>query len=76
MLTGIKDKEGRAGYFDETIRDMVVKGIAMKAAWQVRLLSGAGKPVAALCARCPAPYAGLENGPNPSRHGKPGLRQR
>jgi hypothetical protein len=41
MLTGIKDTGGRAGYFDETIRDMVIKGIAMKAAWQVRFLAGA-----------------------------------
>jgi len=40
MLTGIKDKEGRAGYFADTIREMVIKGIAMKAAWQTRLLSG------------------------------------
>lgn len=38
MLTGIKDREGRAGYFDDTIRDMVIKGISMKAAWQTRLL--------------------------------------
>jgi methionine synthase II (cobalamin-independent) len=41
MLTGIKDREGRAGYFDETIREMVIKGIAMKAAWQTRLLAAA-----------------------------------
>ncbi len=40
MLTGIKDRAGRAGYFDETIRDMVIKGISMKAAWQTRLLAG------------------------------------
>jgi len=39
MLTGIKDRDGRAGYFDETIRDMVIKGISMKAAWQTRLLA-------------------------------------
>jgi hypothetical protein len=39
MLTGIKDHEGRAGYFDDTIREMVIKGIAMKAAWQTRLLA-------------------------------------
>jgi len=47
MLTGIKDSQGRAGYFNDSIRDMVTKGIAMRAAWQVRLLSktGVGKPV-------------------------------
>ncbi|WP_446010838.1 hypothetical protein [Candidatus Electrothrix sp.] len=39
MLTGIKDIQGRAGYYDDTIREMVVKGIAMKAAWQTRFLS-------------------------------------
>ena len=46
LLTGIKDREGRAGYFDETVRDMVIKGIALKAAWQTRMLSEKGnKPV-------------------------------
>ena len=40
MLTGIKDSEGRAGYFDDTIREMVIKGIAMKAAWQTGFLAG------------------------------------
>jgi methionine synthase II (cobalamin-independent) len=46
MLTGIKDSNGRAGYFDDTIRDMVVKAISMKAAWQVQLLAkSCGKPV-------------------------------
>jgi methionine synthase II (cobalamin-independent) len=38
MLTGIKDNQGRAGYYDDTVREMVVKGIAMKAAWQTRFL--------------------------------------
>ena len=46
MLTGIKDREGKAGYFDDTIRDMVIKGISMKAAWQTRFLADAtDKPV-------------------------------
>ncbi len=35
QLTGIHDQENRLGYYDPTIRDMVVKGLAMKAAWQV-----------------------------------------
>ncbi|MCI5165776.1 MAG: hypothetical protein D3903_06695 [Candidatus Electrothrix sp. GM3_4] len=39
MLTGIKDAQGRAGYYDDTIREMVIKGIAMKAAWQTRFLA-------------------------------------
>jgi len=46
MLTGIKDRAGRAGYFDDTIRDMVIKGIAMQAAWQSLFLTqAAGKKV-------------------------------
>jgi len=46
MLTGIKDSEGRAGYFDATIRDMVIKALALKAAWQARLLGEcSGRPV-------------------------------
>lgn len=45
MLTGIKDTQGRAGYFDETIREMTTKGIAMKAAWQTAFLAKTGKPV-------------------------------
>ena len=45
MLTGIKDRQGRAGYFDDTIRDMVIKGISMKAAWQTNLLKGDDRKV-------------------------------
>lgn len=45
MLTGIKDGLGRAGYYNETVREMVVKGIAMKAAWQARFLAASGLPV-------------------------------
>lgn len=45
MLTGIKDAQGKAGYFDDTIREMITKGIALKAEWQTSLLAKAGKPV-------------------------------
>ncbi len=38
MLTGIHDKEDRIGYYNPTIRDIVVKGLAMKAAWQALFL--------------------------------------
>jgi len=41
LLSGLKDQDGRLGYYDPTIRDMVVKHIAMKAAWQVRFLKEA-----------------------------------
>jgi methionine synthase II (cobalamin-independent) len=38
QLTAVKDETERLGYYDPAIRDMVVKGLAMKAAWQVDLL--------------------------------------
>lgn len=41
QLTGIHDQANRLGYYDPTIRDLVVKGLAMKAAWQVRFLKQA-----------------------------------
>lgn len=34
MLTGVHDRQDRLGYYNETTRDIVVKGLAMKAAWQ------------------------------------------
>lgn len=34
MLTGIHDRQDRLGYYNETTRDIVVKGLAMQAAWQ------------------------------------------
>jgi methionine synthase II (cobalamin-independent) len=34
MLTGVHDKADRLGYYNPIIRDIVVKGLAMKAAWQ------------------------------------------
>jgi methionine synthase II (cobalamin-independent) len=41
MLTGITDADKKLGYYDPTFRDIVVKGIAMKAAWQVAYLKQA-----------------------------------
>ncbi len=58
MLTGIKDRAGRAGYFDDTIRDMVIKGISMKAAWQTRMLIDASRKPALIFIDEPA-LAGL-----------------
>ncbi len=58
MLTGIKDKEGKAGYFNDTIRDMVIKGISMKAAWQARVLAQASQKTAIIFIDEPA-MAGL-----------------
>jgi methionine synthase II (cobalamin-independent) len=46
MLTGISDANKKLGYYDPAFRDIVVKGIAMKAAWQVTYLKKAyGVPV-------------------------------
>ncbi|HIJ90518.1 MAG: hypothetical protein OEV89_07105 [Desulfobulbaceae bacterium] len=45
LLTGLHDREGRAAYYEPTIREMVVKGLSLKAAWQVRLLAVSQAPV-------------------------------
>ncbi len=44
LLTGLKDLDNRLGYYDPTIREMAVKGLAAKAAWQVRFLRESGLP--------------------------------
>jgi len=41
LLTGITDADKKLGYYDPTFRDIVVKGIALKAAWQVVYLKQA-----------------------------------
>jgi len=41
MLTGISDADKKLGYYNPDFRDIVVKGIAMKAAWQVAYLKEA-----------------------------------
>ncbi|MFZ5765091.1 MAG: hypothetical protein ACOY4H_05790 [Thermodesulfobacteriota bacterium] len=45
LLTGVSDAENRAGYYNAAIREMITKGLAMKAAWQVTFLQRTGKPV-------------------------------
>ena len=45
LLTGLHDQDDRAGYYDPTIREMVVKGLSMKAAWQISFLGEQGLPV-------------------------------
>lgn len=45
MLTGITDAAKKLGYYDPTIREMMVKGLAAKAAWQVGLLKKLAVPV-------------------------------
>jgi len=44
MGIGVKDQNGRSIFYDETLRDVVVKHIAMKARWQVEQLSRLGAP--------------------------------
>lgn len=44
LLTGLKDLNNRLGYYDPTIREMAVKALAAKAAWQVRFLKESGFP--------------------------------
>jgi methionine synthase II (cobalamin-independent) len=39
----LEDGEGRSVYYDEKLRDVVVKTVAMKALWQVRRFAGLGK---------------------------------
>ena len=41
MLTGITDESKRLGYYEPQFREVVVKGLALKAAWQVRFLKEA-----------------------------------
>jgi len=43
LLTGLHDREGRAAYYEPTIREMAVKGLSLKAAWQVRFLAAASQ---------------------------------
>lgn len=38
LLTGVTDQENRACYYDPTLREIIHKGLAMKAAWQVSFL--------------------------------------
>lgn len=42
QLTGVRDQNDRPGYYDQTIREMTVKGLAMKAAWQTKMLASRG----------------------------------
>lgn len=45
FATGTTDREGRAVFYDDSLRDMVIKHLAMKAAWQTRELMSFGLPV-------------------------------
>jgi methionine synthase II (cobalamin-independent) len=45
FCTGVKDQDGRAIFYDETLRDAAVKHLAFNARWQLRTLAGPGCPV-------------------------------
>ncbi len=45
FATAVKDREGRAVFYNEQVRDAAVKLLAMKAKWQARRLSAFGSPV-------------------------------
>ncbi len=45
FCTGVKDQDGRAIFYDGTLRDAAVKRLALNARWQIRTLSGSGSPV-------------------------------
>ena len=45
LLTGLADQEHRLGYYNEIFREMTVKALAMKAAWQVEFLKDMQRPV-------------------------------
>ena len=45
LATGLKTPSGQAAFYDETLRDMIVKLVALRAAWQVEFLKTLGLPV-------------------------------
>ncbi len=45
LLTGIADQDNRAGYYNPMVREMITKGLALKAAWQVGFLKKAADNV-------------------------------
>jgi methionine synthase II (cobalamin-independent) len=45
FCTGVKDQDGRAIFYNDTLRDAAVKHLALNARWQIRTFSGPGCPV-------------------------------
>ncbi|NPB09595.1 MAG: hypothetical protein GXO17_04505 [Thermodesulfobacteria bacterium] len=45
LATGLKTPDGRAVFYDPNLRDLVVKLVAMRAAWQAERLAKIGVPV-------------------------------
>jgi len=44
-LTGLQDQHQRLSYYNPSLREMIVQGLAMKGAWQVNFLKETGLPV-------------------------------
>ncbi len=44
-LTGLQDQDQRLSYYNPSLREMIVQGLAMKGAWQVNFLKQTGLPV-------------------------------
>lgn len=45
LLVGLADQQQRLAYYDDSLREMLAKGVAMKAAWQTLFLKQASKTV-------------------------------
>jgi methionine synthase II (cobalamin-independent) len=45
LLTGLQDQDQKLSYYNPSLREMVVQGVAMKCAWQARFLRETGLPV-------------------------------
>lgn len=45
ILTGLQDQDQRLSYYNPSLREMVVQGLALKSAWQVHFLKKTGLPV-------------------------------
>lgn len=45
LLVGLCDQHQRLAYYDDSLREMLVKGVAMKAAWQTSFLKQASENV-------------------------------
>ncbi len=45
LLVGLSDQQQRLAYYDDSLREMLVKGVAMKAAWQTLFLKQASETV-------------------------------
>lgn len=45
LLTGLADQDHRLGYYNDSFREMAVKALAMKGAWQVEFLKDLQVPV-------------------------------